>query len=110
MKSRSVPLDRQAIRDRVVTPVLVLAVPARVLMPDNDVRRMVEVVAVGKRTNGQRDLLADEIELGIVRHLAHERAERKQEVCGEEPRPTRPGARLPITQLCRAEQCDRLGA
>ena len=83
-----VPGDPGAVFAGVVVPVLDSAAP-RVLMPENVQGRMEEIVAMGEGPDGESDLLADEIQLGVVRDIVHEAPRREQEVCRDEPRRNR---------------------
>src|SRR2546426_98718 len=102
-----VPLALDAARLHVIVPVLRPVLP-RVLVPDDDLGRMEEIVAVRERAHGQADLLADEVEIGIVRHFLHEVSDREEEVRGEKAATHRSCAALPVRDLARPEQHNRL--
>ena len=71
--------------------------------------RVKEIVTVGERAHGHADLLAVEVVVRIVRHLAAERAEGESEVSGEEAPRQRPRERGPIVDRARPEEHRPLG-
>ena len=81
---------------------------AGVFVPNDDLGWVKQVVAVCVGSDSERNLFSDEVEIGIVRHVADEIADAEEEMCREEARADGAVQGLPVRDGAGPEEDDRL--